>query len=798
MANDLALRESTEIQGDIVAGFKKDHVRFLLINFGEPQAARDWLARTAPLIATTKKVADFNAQYSQARKSSGGDNPKSLKATWLGLGLTYPGLQFLTGRDDLLNAGGEGRDEDTLGAFVRGPGDPAKALRLGDTDDSDPTHWDFGSPYRTEIHAVLTIAADDPNDLDSALGEQQLALSRANASVVFVQEGQHLHGDAEGKEHFGFIDGTSQPAVAGFDEPEPGKEHYAKGKPGTRLIPAGEFVIGLPGAPKHSPATAARDRMPSWMGNGSFKVLRRLEQDVPGWWNQVSMHLRRLKDLKAITGDKSQDWLAARYVGRWRDGTPVTLSPDSPDPSVPADDFDYRTECLGKPGCTENGDEDGLITPLFSHTRKSNPRAGLVEGGLIPEDLIDTARIIRRGIPYGQPFDPMSNDSAKGPDGKRGLAFVCYQSDLVGQFEFIQHDWINETDFPPKPEGHKPGPDAMVSGQLKGVNEGKASFECRNNAGIRQAVPLDFKPFVRTRGAVYAFVPSISTLRRLALGDPEAKLPEELTQPDQQGQVPPQPVPGQSVPVDAVLPVPDAKDRFWTFQQGTIRVVQIGTAERGSLTTGDDTRTGVVVDTVGPLSAWPALEGVAQLDTVLPIPDEQRSGGKSAYWVFHTLNGSQYYRYITIKDSAPYTTAKAGDDQMMVFKWSSLNSANRVDAFLPDPSCQPGPDGSYHYWAFVAPDGPGNQRYQRIAIAPVGKQHGDKLVGDANRMLTDWNPALQGVTRVEAIQAVPGKKNWYWVFHENQYRVITAEPGETPEPDLIRDDRQTAPWSRKP
>ncbi|WP_049718225.1 Dyp-type peroxidase [Streptomyces caatingaensis] len=784
MTNGLSLRENTEIQGDVLAGFKKDHVRLVLINFGDPRSAREWIGGITPEIATTRKVAEFNARYSEARKATGGGNP-DLKAVWTGLSLTYPGLQFLTGKDDLLEQ--EARTGDTLQAFMQGPGDRDRALLLGDTDDSDPKHWDFGSPYRTEIHAVLTVAADDPDGLDSAVERQKLALSRANATVVYTQEGQHLHGDAEGKEHFGFVDGTSQPGVAGFDAEDPQRKGYVDGKPGTRLIPAGEFVIGLPGAPRHNLATAAVDRIPAWMGNGSFQVLRRLEQDVPGWWTQVATHLRRLQDLKAVTGDKTQEWLAARYVGRWRDGTPVALCPEKQDCMPgPTNDFAFKQD-----------DVDGLRTPLFSHLRKTNPRDGLFEKGeFVPEDLIDTARIMRRGIPYGRPFNPMSNDPAMGPDGERGLAFVCYQADLVGQFEFVQHDWINESDFPPERE-HKPGPDAMVSGQLKGVNDGTVTFECRTNAGVRDAIPLDFKPFVRTRGAVYAFVPAISTLKRLALGDPGARLPEELTQTGGQEEQRPRPLPGQSVPVDAILPVPDAKDRFWTFQQGTIRTVQVGTAERSALTTGDDTKTGVVVETAGPLSSWPALEGVARIDTILPVPDEQRSGGKSAYWVFHTLNGSQYSRYITVKDSAPYTSAKAGPDRMMVFTWTSLNSALRVDAFLPDPAWQPGPDGRYHYWAFVGPDGPGNQRYRRIAVAPAGEDHRDGPVGDANRMLTDW-PSLQGVTRVEAVQAVPGKKNWYWVFHDNMYRVVTVEGGEEHETDLIRDDRQTAPWSRTP
>ncbi|WP_372406601.1 Dyp-type peroxidase [Streptomyces luteireticuli] len=814
MANDLALRENTEIQGDIIAGFKKDHVQLLLLQFGSVSGARTWVEKMAPQIATTQQVARFNAQYSAAKNASGGDNPQSLKATWLGLGFTYEGLQFLTTDEKLLTK--EAKPADTISAFIEGPDGQSsdggsRAVKLGDTDDSAPHHWDFGGRFNPGVHAVLTVAADDPDDLKATVERQTRDARQNDLTLLYTQEGEHLQGDAEGKEHFGFVDGTSQPAVAGFDEPEPGNPHYAKGKPGTRLIPAGEFVVGRELTDFHRKVvkSAAEDYIPAWMHEGSFQVIRRLEQDVPGWWSQVRTQLRRLKDLKAVDKDRGQDWFAARLVGRWRDGTPVALSENMPCTKkgvAPSNDFGFKD------------DPDGLRTPLFSHLRNTNPRDGLIEDHLVEaglakcspleEEIVDAARIIRRGIPYGLPFDPMSADDRKGPDGLRGLVFVCYQSDLAGQFEFMQRDWINKSDFPPD-RPHWPGPDTMVSGQLTGLGDGKhdvdgrhegdgrISYECTAPSGDRQTVSLDFKPFVRTRGALYTFVPSITTLRRLALGDPTIKLPgEQQTPADQQTQLPPKPL-----PMDAIVPVPGTKDRFWTFQQGVIRLVKIGAAERSALTVDDDADTGIVLETVGPLSTWPALKGIAQLDTVLPVPDEQRTGGKSAYWVFHTLNGTQYYRFVTIADSPPYTSAMTGADQMMMLKWAgSLSVVNRVDAFMPVPDQQPGPDGKYRYWAFVTTPGVNGQRYRKITIAPVGQDHADGQEGDGNRLLTDWG-SLPGVTGVDAVQAVPGKENvagnqWFWVFHEDQYRTIAVKRAATYNSVQIEDDRPTGPWSR--
>ncbi|MBH1936635.1 Dyp-type peroxidase [Streptomyces sp. AV19] len=779
MTNGLSLRENTEIQGDVIAGFKKDHVRLVLLNFGDPQAARDWVARITPEIATTKKVSEFNAQYSEAKKTSGGDNPRTLKATWLGLAFTYQGLRFLTGKDDLLQA--EARTGDTLQAFMQGPGDPDRALLLGDTDDSDPKHWDFGSPYRTEVHAVLTVAADDPEDLKAMLARQQLAASQASASIVFVQEGQHLHGDAEGKEHFGFVDGTSQPGVVGFDDEDPQRKGYVQGKPGTRLIPAGEFVVGRELSEAHDEEAAALKTAPAWMREGSFQVVRRLEQDVPGWWTQVDAQLRRLKDLKAVTGDKTREWFAARLVGRWRDGTPVALCPEKVDCMPgPANDFGFAD------------DPDGLKTPLFSHLRKTNPRDGLIdEEGPVDEKFMDNRRIMRRGIPYGQPFDPMSNDRAKGPDGQRGLTFVCYQSDLVSQFEFIQARWVNTASFPPARE-HKPGPDTMVSGQLTSSNDGKVSFECRTNAGERQAIPLDFTPFVRTRGALYAFAPAISTLKRLALGDLDARLPDE-----QKEQAVTEPLPGQSLPMDAVLPVPSDDGRYWTFQQGNFRMIKIGATECGKLTTGDiDDSTGLVIYVIGTFG--PALEGVAQLDTILPVPDEQHVRGSNGYWVFHSKNGTQVFRRIKIADTEPFATQVVDDDRPMSH-WRSLDPGVTVDAFLPVPDMQPAPDGRYGYWVFYR-TGLG-QRYRMISLRRSGNYLPDKRERDYESLLNNW-ASLNGITRVEAFLPVPGKENdrgrqHLWVFHEDKFRVITVRRSGDHDDDLRRDDRPTAVWSRK-
>ncbi|MGW4694331.1 Dyp-type peroxidase [Kitasatospora cineracea] len=788
---DLSLRQDREIQGDIIAGFKKDHMTLLLLQFSDAPAARSWLEKITPKIATTKAVAEFNEDYSQARQASGGDDPAALKATWLGLGFTYQGLQFITGRPDLLKD--RARTGDTLEAFIQGPADPGRSIALGDTDDNDPKHWVFGCATKPTVHAVLTVASDTANGLAGALEEQKAAATQAGAVVVYEQKGAALPGEKKGKEHFGFKDGVSEPEVEGFDEPDPDKftgegpdrVFYSKKHPGTRILPAGEFVVGRKLTAAHDRGTAAVETVPDWMRDGSFQVVRRLEQDVAGWWAQVDAQLRRLKDLKAVPEDTKRDWFAARLVGRWRDGSPVCKHPDRAGGTVAGSDNDFKY--LGDPE-----DPDGLITPLFSHLRKTNPRAGLVDGTPVDEAFIDARRIIRRGAPYGQPFDPTSGDELNGPDAERGLLFVCYQSDLVGQFEFIQANWINDPDFPPGRKA-KPGPDPLVSGQLATVNDGRTSWEGTSPAGERQTTVLDFRPFVQTRGALYCFTPSITTLRRLAQGRLTGELEEETGHRTA----------AQDLPVDCVLPLPDAPGRYWTFQQGTIRLIGTGDTEVRRLTTGTvDDRTGVVVKDVGPYSSWPALKGVTQVDTILPVFDEQRVDGKSAYWVFHTVGGNQFYRYVTIGASEPYASQLVADDQP-VSRWRSFGGATpvtHVDAFLPVPDQRPAGDGSFWYWMFH--NTPVGQRYRLISIGRSGNAHPDRLQRD-DRQLSQWR-SLEGVTRVDAFLPVPGKddpgggQHWYWVFHQDKYRVIMVDHGGNHQDDLLREDRPTAVWCRKP
>jgi deferrochelatase/peroxidase EfeB len=329
------LRGSIEIQGNILAGFRKDHQQLLLLAFGEAEAARAWLSQLIPRIARTDQVATFNELFSAARRQGGGD-PEDLKAVWVNVSLTASGFRHLATVDPFPSA--------STDAFIAGAA--ASADRLGDSGPSAPSAWAFGRTDQT-IHAVLTVQADRPTDLEVELARQYATLARFGVAVAFEQAGDTLPGHRAGHEHFGFKDGISQPGVRGFDPPD-GQDDQVLDHPGTDLINPGEFVLGYGGQ--------GEDRsFPGWMTDGSFHVIRRLAQDVPGWWAQIE------RDVATFTGVESiePDLLAAKAVGRWRSGTPLAKAPDRDLRSGrdPKEDNDFEFD----------DDADGTTTVVLAH-----------------------------------------------------------------------------------------------------------------------------------------------------------------------------------------------------------------------------------------------------------------------------------------------------------------------------------------------------------------------------------------------------------------------------------------------
>lgn len=195
------------IQGNIFGGFNKDHQSFLFLSMPDQASARAWLDAIVDDVATCEEVIAFNNLFKRVKGRRHGKEGV-VKATWINVAFTFSGLQVL------------GADPADLDAFPddfrQGPA--ARHTDVGDVDDSDPTNWI--PPLRdADVHAIVLVASDDPNDLEEEVANRQAQLEEHGIQLIYRQNGEARTGvDADnqnqhGHEHFGFDDGVSQPGV---------------------------------------------------------------------------------------------------------------------------------------------------------------------------------------------------------------------------------------------------------------------------------------------------------------------------------------------------------------------------------------------------------------------------------------------------------------------------------------------------------------------------------------------------------------------------------------------------------
>jgi len=504
------------IQGNILAAFNKDHQSFLFVNFPAAGDPKGWLSAVAPQVATTSEVSAFNSLFKSINERRGGEQG-TIKATWINLALSATGLGAL---------GVDGGDLEAFPAAFKA-GMSARTGEIGDANANAPEHWikPLGS---TDVHALILLASDDRTDLDAAVLRQIDLLGDHDLRLLFKQDGR-ARTDLPGHEHFGFKDGVSQPGIRGFTLADPSNPN--QGQPGQELLWPGEFVIGYPRQQPHSaspspipgppgygqgeapPAISTSELPtepgpiatsgPAWTVDGSYLVFRRLRQNVASFASLV--------DQIATTENTSSALIGAKLVGRYKSGCPLEHTTDEPtdlDPQV-ADPSLSDPSLLAETKINNfeyGSDPDGATVPRAAHIRKVYPRDEATPGG--GEADTQTHRLLRRGIAYGEPYDPGApTGSPQAADATfphdRGLLFLCYQSSLEEQFEFVQSLWVNNPNFPEREDGQDP-----IIAQLA---------EPRAFSAPGLATPeLSIAQFVTTTGGEYFFSPSISALKKLS------------------------------------------------------------------------------------------------------------------------------------------------------------------------------------------------------------------------------------------------------------------------------------------
>ncbi len=441
--------ELADIQGNVLRPYGFRHVAFVFLRIDDPGAGRAWLAERTEEVTSA-------APWQEGKPM-----------TTLNIRFTYAGLAAL------------GVPQRVLASFPDDfrDGMARRAALLGDVGANGPAEWEAGLGTG-EAHVLLRIDAQEADALEEEVARLGKSIERVGA-IVNEQRSAFL---PSGRNHFGYVEGAGGVAILG--EISPG--HRGEGVPEPhgewRPLKPGEFILGYEDEDNELPDAPAEP-----LGrNGTYMVYRKFFMDVASFTSFLRAAARSFTD-----GD--EELLAAKIMGRWRDGTPVVLSPHRPDPELAADpervdDFRYES------------DLEGRRCPLGAHIRRANPRDALGWHGA----LSLRHRMIRRGVSYGPPPDDPAVD-----DGiDRGLVFTCFVASIERQFETVQTTWIND-------------------GNVFGLgNDRDFLLGDEDPAGkmtIQADPPIFLSPqlrFVRVRGGEYLFQPGLAALRALAAGIP--------------------------------------------------------------------------------------------------------------------------------------------------------------------------------------------------------------------------------------------------------------------------------------
>jgi Dyp-type peroxidase family len=441
------------VQANIVRAHVRDHLRLLLLRFADGNQGRsegkDFL-RAVAAPGLMKSAAVHLSEVSDFDRARRPGTP------YVGVAISAVGYAAL---------GLKPIPDDP--AFRRGMKDPDTNRRL-----LDPAVTTWEQAYRGVIHAVIIIGDAD----EAAVARRRadvLGLLTPTITLVAEEVGRaQFNANNDTVEHFGYVDGRSQPLFLQEDA----EREQARTVGPLRWEPA------LPARLVLVPEKAASAR---GMTYGSYLVLRKLEQNVRVF-KQSESDLADALDLPPSERERA----GAMMVGRFEDGTPITLYGRAGALLPVTNNFDYRE------------DKAGMKCPFQAHIRKVNPR--LSSGD-------DRFRVMaRRGVPYGERLDEINEDlpPAARPAEGVGLLFMAFSANIGEQFEYVQRMANASADA---------GPDT-VTGVDPLIGQGKrgsASYPLIWDAHSATK-PVESPPqAVTMKGGEYFFAPSLAFLRSL-------------------------------------------------------------------------------------------------------------------------------------------------------------------------------------------------------------------------------------------------------------------------------------------
>ncbi|MGW3967474.1 Dyp-type peroxidase [Amycolatopsis sp. NPDC005003] len=442
-----------ELQPNILKAHVRDHLSALFLAFGDAAEARAFLVSVTGKMKSAKAHLD---EVSAFKTASGGGTP------YVGVGLTAAGYRAL---------GVENFPQDE--SFLRGMAAPDTRRQL-----DDPPRSTFDPGYRTEIHAVVLVG-DATDKTMTARRNEILGLLPDSVTVLAEETGLgRVNARGEGIEHFGYVDGRSQPLFL-TEDVDAEKNNTDGINVWNPAAPLGQVLV---------PDTAAPD---PGVHFGSYFVFRKLEQNV----RRFKQAEADLADTLGLTGE-DRERAGAMIIGRFEDGTPLTTQREDGAESPVSNNFTY------------DSDRAALKCPFQAHIRKTNPRGS---GGAEAPDGERRHLMARRGVTYGErPDDPNADlPPAARPSGGVGLLFMAFNSVLGNQFEFTQSLWVNNPGFPIV-DGVTPGLDPVIGQGERGASDYTVDW---GGSARRTADPVP--QAVTLRGGEYFFMPSLAFLRSL-------------------------------------------------------------------------------------------------------------------------------------------------------------------------------------------------------------------------------------------------------------------------------------------
>jgi Dyp-type peroxidase family len=469
-SNEATSRILKNLQGNILKGHGRDHTAHLFIQFERHRIleVKDWIRSFADEYVTSC--------YTQLQER------KLLKVTDIAGGLFCAFFLSGTGYEKL----GFRKDQLDDKAFQGG------LKSRVDLQDPEYRSWEAG--FGAEIDAMILLADDElgrmrfhENSIRDSFGDGRDAICQVNA----VEYGNVLrNANGEGIEHFGYVDGVSQPLFLKDELETYWRRHQLDPDlPNTiKFDPTADVKLVLVKDPFVEQTET--------ISYGSYFVFRKLEQNVKGFKEAEGKIGKEL-----FPHDEEKQEIAGAYiVGRYENGSPVAIS----------DNEHYLADPGGFNNFDYSEDSSGGRCPHFAHIRKTNPRTDLKETGNHKSHIM-----ARRGIPFGQrEVNAGHGDSPEQfPTEGVGLLFMSYQSSIVEQFEFIQTKWANTETFPVESRPNHAGVDLIIGHPHQ--NDNPRSYMFPNPYGSEEAKSLSMGQFVTMKGGEYFFAPSITFLKTI-------------------------------------------------------------------------------------------------------------------------------------------------------------------------------------------------------------------------------------------------------------------------------------------